>query len=105
MNGRLEIPNIKIEHSGEYTCQAIGYPRSQAGSSVPVTLNVEKCEFLIYFKPLNSSKILLGTAAWNLKYRVKNRKIRLGLVPHIDKEFFGTGNSNSKVIFTSNIKL
>jgi len=31
-------------------------------------------------------------AAWYpKKYSIRNRKIRFGLVPHIDKEFFGTG--------------
>jgi hypothetical protein len=32
-------------------------------------------------------------AAWNqFKFIPKNRKIRYGFVPHIGKEFFGTGN-------------
>lgn len=44
LNGRLEIPNIKIEHSGDYICEAKGYPRSQQGSSVTVNLQVEKCK-------------------------------------------------------------
>lgn len=44
LNGRLEIPNIKVEHSGEYTCEAVGYPKSTPGSSVSVNLQVEKCE-------------------------------------------------------------
>jgi hypothetical protein len=41
LNGRLEIPNIKVEHSGEYICEAKGYSRSP-GSTVSVNLNVEK---------------------------------------------------------------
>lgn len=42
LNGRLEIPNIKTEHSGEYVCEAKGYTRNTPGSSVTVYLNVEK---------------------------------------------------------------
>jgi hypothetical protein len=44
LNGRLEIPSIKVEHSGAYICEAKGYPRSQQGASVTVNLNVEKCK-------------------------------------------------------------
>lgn len=34
----------------------------------------------------------MGIAAWSqFKFIKKNRRIRLGSVPHIDKEFFGTG--------------
>lgn len=44
LSGRLEIPNIKIEHGGEYICEAIGYPKTTPGSSVSVHLTVEKCE-------------------------------------------------------------
>lgn len=42
LNGRLEIPNIKVEHSGEYICEAKGYSRNTPGSFLSVTLNVEK---------------------------------------------------------------
>lgn len=45
LNGRLEIPNILIEHGGEYVCEAVGYPKSTPGSSVTVQLTVEKCKF------------------------------------------------------------
>lgn len=30
-------------------------------------------------------------AAWN-KFKVRNRKIRFGHIPHINNEFFGLGN-------------
>lgn len=63
VNGRLEIPNIKVirsslmitrkqklnsffsqpEHSGQYSCQAVGYPQSLGGST-NVVLTVEKCK-------------------------------------------------------------
>lgn len=43
-NGRLEIPNIRIEHSGEYSCEAVGYNNNIPGSIVTVHLTVEKCE-------------------------------------------------------------
>jgi hypothetical protein len=34
----------------------------------------------------------MENAAWNpKKYRKRHRKIRFGVVPHIDKEFFGLG--------------
>lgn len=48
MNGRLEIPDIRMEHGGEYVCEAIGYTNLPHGS-VTVNLNVEKCE-LRFFK-------------------------------------------------------
>lgn len=47
VNGRLEIPNIQIEHGGSYTCAAIGYPPSTPGSQVNVYLTVEPCKFTI----------------------------------------------------------
>lgn len=43
-NGRLEIPNIQIEHSGSYTCVATGYPPSTPGAQVQVYLTVESCK-------------------------------------------------------------
>lgn len=45
VNGRLEIPDIKLEHGGEYVCEAVGYSNLPHGS-VSVNLNVEKCKFL-----------------------------------------------------------
>ena len=44
VNGRLEILNIQIDQGGEYICEAIGYPKSTAGSSVSVFLTVKKCK-------------------------------------------------------------
>lgn len=46
-NGRLEIPNILIEHSGEYICEAIGYAKTTPGATVSVHLTVEKCKLQI----------------------------------------------------------
>lgn len=48
-NGRLEIPNIQIEHSGAYVCSAIGYPPSTPGAEVQVHLTVEKCKYYLHF--------------------------------------------------------
>lgn len=45
INGRLEMPNIKVEHSGAYICEAIGYPPDTPGSRVSVQLQVEKCKY------------------------------------------------------------
>ncbi|XP_034945971.1 basement membrane-specific heparan sulfate proteoglycan core protein isoform X4 [Chelonus insularis] len=42
INGRLEIPNIQIEHAGPYICEAVGYPPSVPGQRVTVNLQVEK---------------------------------------------------------------
>ncbi|XP_071874844.1 terribly reduced optic lobes isoform X23 [Bombus fervidus] len=42
VNGRLEIPNIQLEHSGVYICEAVGYPSSTPGQQVSVYLTVEK---------------------------------------------------------------
>lgn len=46
VNGRLEIPNIRVEHSGEYICEAVGYNRVIPGSSVTVQLTVERCKYI-----------------------------------------------------------
>ncbi|XP_070153239.1 basement membrane-specific heparan sulfate proteoglycan core protein isoform X5 [Polyergus mexicanus] len=44
INGRLEIPNIQLEHAGTYICEAMGYPPSTPGRQVNVILSVEKFE-------------------------------------------------------------
>ncbi|XP_060879808.1 basement membrane-specific heparan sulfate proteoglycan core protein isoform X7 [Metopolophium dirhodum] len=41
IGGRLEMPNIKVEHSGTYVCEAIGFSASDPGSRVSVFLKVE----------------------------------------------------------------
>ncbi|XP_053952208.1 basement membrane-specific heparan sulfate proteoglycan core protein isoform X5 [Anastrepha ludens] len=41
-DGRLEIPNIRSEDSGQYICEAAGYPRHVPGQQVTVHLTVEK---------------------------------------------------------------
>ncbi|XP_024936745.1 basement membrane-specific heparan sulfate proteoglycan core protein [Cephus cinctus] len=43
-NGRLEIPDIQLNHSGVYICEAIGYPASTSGRQLSVYLTVEKFE-------------------------------------------------------------
>ncbi|XP_044751334.1 basement membrane-specific heparan sulfate proteoglycan core protein isoform X8 [Coccinella septempunctata] len=40
--GRLEMPNIKVEHSGDYICEAVGYPPTAKNASVRVQLTVER---------------------------------------------------------------
>ncbi|XP_034241184.1 basement membrane-specific heparan sulfate proteoglycan core protein-like isoform X2 [Thrips palmi] len=42
LNGRLEMPNIQLEHSGNYICEAVGYPDNIPGSRLTVTLRVEQ---------------------------------------------------------------
>ncbi|XP_043797108.1 basement membrane-specific heparan sulfate proteoglycan core protein-like isoform X11 [Apis laboriosa] len=42
INGRLEIPNIQLNHSGSYICEAVDYPLSIPGQQVSVYLTVEK---------------------------------------------------------------
>lgn len=49
VNGRLEIPNIQLDHAGEYICEAVGYPTSTPGAQTNVHLTVEKCEFIKNF--------------------------------------------------------
>ncbi|XP_014607947.1 PREDICTED: basement membrane-specific heparan sulfate proteoglycan core protein isoform X7 [Polistes canadensis] len=44
LNGRLEIPNIQLDHAGTYICEAVGYPPSTPGSRLTVNLTVEKFE-------------------------------------------------------------
>uniref|UniRef100_W4VRB4 Putative heparan sulfate proteoglycan 2 n=1 Tax=Corethrella appendiculata TaxID=1370023 RepID=W4VRB4_9DIPT len=51
VNGRLEIPNIRYDHHGAYVCEAVGYPKSVAGSSVTVQLSVEKYNPIIHRPP------------------------------------------------------
>lgn len=46
INGRLEIPNIQLNHSGSYICEAVDYPPSTPGQQVSVYLTVEKCMYL-----------------------------------------------------------
>ncbi|XP_070144253.1 basement membrane-specific heparan sulfate proteoglycan core protein isoform X4 [Drosophila kikkawai] len=41
-NGRLEIPNIRVEDAGTYVCEAVGYPSYTTGQQVTVNLNVER---------------------------------------------------------------
>ncbi|SPP89187.1 blast:Basement membrane-specific heparan sulfate proteoglycan core protein [Drosophila guanche] len=41
-SGRLEIPNIRLEDSGTYVCEAVGYPSYQQGQQVTVHLTVER---------------------------------------------------------------
>ncbi|XP_070527636.1 basement membrane-specific heparan sulfate proteoglycan core protein isoform X6 [Cardiocondyla obscurior] len=43
-NGRLEIPNIQLDHAGTYVCEAVGYPPATPGRQVTVVLSVEKFE-------------------------------------------------------------
>ncbi|KAI4497448.1 hypothetical protein M0802_007459 [Mischocyttarus mexicanus] len=44
LNGRLEIPNIQLNHAGTYICEAVDYPPSTPGSRLTVNLIVEKFE-------------------------------------------------------------
>lgn len=44
INGRLEIPNIRVSDSGVYYCEADGYPTTLKGATVTVNLVVERCE-------------------------------------------------------------
>ncbi|XP_044017592.1 basement membrane-specific heparan sulfate proteoglycan core protein-like isoform X4 [Aphidius gifuensis] len=50
-DGRLEIPNIKLEHSGPYICEAVGYPSSFSGQKVTVNLHVENYELPVTRPP------------------------------------------------------
>uniref|UniRef100_A0A182P409 Terribly reduced optic lobes n=1 Tax=Anopheles epiroticus TaxID=199890 RepID=A0A182P409_9DIPT len=73
LNGRLEIPNIRIDHNGEYICEAVGYPKSTPGSSKSVQLTVER--------------------SWNIKYsQIRYSWLKYGTVPHIGFTFYGTVN-------------
>lgn len=45
INGRLEIPDIQLDHSGPYICEVVGYPPSTPGHQVNVYLTVEKCKY------------------------------------------------------------
>ncbi|XP_039152495.1 basement membrane-specific heparan sulfate proteoglycan core protein isoform X13 [Drosophila simulans] len=70
-NGRLEIPNIRVEDAGTYVCEAVGYANYIPGQQVTVNLNVER--------------------SWgeNKYEELRSNRIRYGTVPHIDLEFFG----------------
>lgn len=41
VKGRLEIPNIQMEHSGAYVCEALGVPPNTPGNRKTVYLQVE----------------------------------------------------------------
>lgn len=43
-NGRLEIPNIQLQHAGTYICAANGYSESTPGAQVSVQLKVDPRE-------------------------------------------------------------
>ncbi|KAH8329979.1 hypothetical protein KR067_012076, partial [Drosophila pandora] len=50
-NGRLEIPNIRVEDSGTYVCEAVGYASYIPGQRVTVDLNVERYNTDLLFRP------------------------------------------------------
>ncbi|XP_051863577.1 basement membrane-specific heparan sulfate proteoglycan core protein isoform X16 [Drosophila albomicans] len=50
-NGRLEIPNIRVEDSGTYVCEAVGYPNYVQGQQVTVHLTVERFNDLGHDRP------------------------------------------------------
>nr|CAD7195790.1 unnamed protein product [Timema douglasi] len=41
VSGRLEIPDIQVEHSGTYICEAVGFPQETQGARVSVHLTVD----------------------------------------------------------------
>lgn len=43
--GRLEMPNIQLDHAGTYICVASDYPRNTLGAQVTVTLRVVKSKY------------------------------------------------------------
>ncbi|KAH8387838.1 hypothetical protein KR093_009841, partial [Drosophila rubida] len=50
-NGRLEIPNIRMEDSGTYVCEAVGYPNYVQGQQVTVHLTVERFNDATHERP------------------------------------------------------
>lgn len=42
INGRLEMPNIRVEHGGTYVCVAKDYPPGTPGAEISVQLHVDK---------------------------------------------------------------
>lgn len=57
INGRLEIPNIQMDHAGPYICEAVDYPSSTPGQQMVVYLTVEKCMYHVFF---NIKEFILG---------------------------------------------
>ena len=53
--GRLTMPNIQMDHSGNYYCEAQNVPSHTSGRRVAVELVVIPCKFLyeIYIYSLN----------------------------------------------------
>ncbi|XP_070067065.1 basement membrane-specific heparan sulfate proteoglycan core protein isoform X29 [Drosophila virilis] len=49
--GRLEIPNIRLEDSGTYVCEAVGYPSYVQGQQVTVHLTVERFNTVEHDRP------------------------------------------------------
>uniref|UniRef100_A0A336LPI6 CSON010513 protein n=1 Tax=Culicoides sonorensis TaxID=179676 RepID=A0A336LPI6_CULSO len=64
VNGRLEIPNIRYDHSGEYVCEAVGYPKSTPGSHVSVNLQVEKYNPIVDRPPSACVPLVLWRLNW-----------------------------------------
>lgn len=67
-DGRLEIPNIRVEDGGTYVCEAVGYPRHVSGQQVSVQLTVEKCKYGEHF-PKNRWRFIF------LSLRNRNRML------------------------------
>ncbi|XP_050308675.1 basement membrane-specific heparan sulfate proteoglycan core protein isoform X33 [Anthonomus grandis grandis] len=53
INGRLEMPNIRLEHGGTYVCVAKDYPPGTPGAEVDVQLHVEKTPTIYVPPPVN----------------------------------------------------
>ncbi|KAL1514177.1 hypothetical protein ABEB36_003476 [Hypothenemus hampei] len=62
INGRLEMPNIKVEHGGTYVCVAKDFPPGTLGAEVAVQLHVDKVPE-IYIPPPVKCNINESTCA------------------------------------------
>ncbi|KAJ4443719.1 hypothetical protein ANN_05394 [Periplaneta americana] len=70
VNGRLEIPDIQVEHSGTYICEAVGVPPNSPGSQVSVHLTVEaKAKLGIFERKILRG--IFGPMQENMQWRIR----------------------------------
>ncbi|KAJ8950523.1 hypothetical protein NQ318_015267 [Aromia moschata] len=62
-NGRLEIPNIKIQDAGTYLCIASGFPPNTPGAQVSVQLRVDRWEPPPTLRPIPACDLYEATCS------------------------------------------
>nr|CAD7589934.1 unnamed protein product [Timema genevievae] len=84
VSGRLEIPDIQVEHSGTYICEAVGYPQETQGARVSVHLTVDPSAGKITITPSKS----LHTQLY-MPYG-QNPLLKYGVLPYSEYDIYNT---------------